>query len=256
MSFLKNINKILFPLALIILWQLLSTSGILPANRIPSPLEIILALKELFVMGLPQGKVLYNHCLFSLVRVLGGFLAAAAVAIPLGILLGRSKRLHEMFIPLIEIIRPVPPLAWIPLSILWFGIGLKSAVFIIFLGCFFPIILSTISGVLSVDKVLIDAAKTLGAEESDIFYKVLLPGSFPSIYTGLRIGMGIGWMTLVAAEFTGVKSGYGVGYMIMTARDIQRPDFILAGMVTIGLIGFMLDLLLRLCEKRALRWRE
>ncbi len=249
-------NKILFPLAFLAVWQLLSMTGILPSNRLPSPFEIILALKELLMFGLPQGKVLFYHCLFSLVRVLGGFLAAAAVAIPFGIVLGRSKRLHEMVIPIIEIIRPVPPLAWIPLSILWFGIGFKSAVFIIFLGCFFPIILSTISGVLSVDKVLIDAAKTLGAQEREIFYKVLLPGSFPSIYTGLRIAMGIGWMTLVAAEFTGVKSGYGVGYMIMTARDIQRPDYILAGMVTIGLIGFFLDLLLRLCERKALRWRE
>jgi ABC-type nitrate/sulfonate/bicarbonate transport system permease component len=249
-------NKILFPLAFLAVWQLLSMTGILPSNRLPSPFEIILALKELLMFGLPQGKVLFYHCLFSLVRVLGGFLAAAAVAIPFGIVLGRSKRLHEMVIPIIEIIRPIPPLAWIPLSILWFGIGFKSAVFIIFLGCFFPIILSTISGVLSVDKVLIDAAKTLGAQEREIFYKVLLPGSFPSIYTGLRIAMGIGWMTLVAAEFTGVKSGYGVGYMIMTARDIQRPDYILAGMVTIGLIGFLLDLLLRLCERKSLKWRE
>lgn len=249
-------NKILFPLAFLAVWQLLSMTGILPSNRLPSPFEIILALKELLMFGLPQGKVLFYHCLFSLVRVLGGFLAAAAVAIPFGIVLGRSKRLHEMVIPIIEIIRPIPPLAWIPLSILWFGIGFKSAVFIIFLGCFFPIILSTISGVLSVDKVLIDAAKTLGAQEREIFYKVLLPGSFPSIYTGLRIAMGIGWMTLVAAEFTGVKSGYGVGYMIMTARDIQRPDMILAGMITIGLIGFALDLLLRLFENRALKWRE
>ena len=249
-------NKILFPLAFLAVWQLFSVTEILPSNRLPSPFEIILALKELLMFGLPQGKVLFYHCLFSLVRVLGGFLAAAAVAIPFGIVLGRSKRLHEMVIPIIEIIRPVPPLAWIPLSILWFGIGFKSAVFIIFLGCFFPIILSTISGVLSVDKVLIDAAKTLGAQEREIFYKVLLPGSFPSIYTGLRIAMGIGWMTLVAAEFTGVKSGYGVGYMIMTARDIQRPDYILAGMVTIGLIGFLLDLLLRLCERKSLKWRE
>lgn len=249
-------NKILFPLAFLAVWQLLSMTGILPSNRLPSPFEIILALKELLMFGLPQGKVLFYHCLFSLVRVLGGFLAAAAVAIPFGIVLGRSKRLHEMVIPIIEIIRPIPPLAWIPLSILWFGIGFKSAVFIIFLGCFFPIVLSTISGVLSVDKVLIDAAKTLGAQEREIFYKVLLPGSFPSIYTGLRIAMGIGWMTLVAAEFTGVKSGYGVGYMIMTARDIQRPDYILAGMVTIGLIGFLLDLLLRLCERKSLKWRE
>jgi ABC-type nitrate/sulfonate/bicarbonate transport system permease component len=160
-----------------------------------------------------------------------------------------------MLTPVIETIRPIPPLAWIPLAILWFGIGLKSAAFIIFLGCFFPIYLSTISGVLSVDRILIDAARTLGAKEKDIFLKVLIPAATPSIYTGVRIGMGIGWMTLVAAEFTGVKSGYGLGYMIMTARDIQRPDFVIAGMATIGLVGYLLDLLLRYMESRSLRWR-
>ena len=256
MSLYQNRNKIFFPLCALVVWQLLSAFEILPANKISSPLLIVIALKELIIIGLPNQKFLFYHCVYSLVRVLFGFLIASIAAIPLGIILGRSNRLREICTPIIEMIRPIPPLAWIPLAILWFGIGLKSAAFIIFLGCFFPIVLSTISGVLSVDKVLIDAAKTLGAGEWDIFYKVLLPGSFPSIYTGLRIGMGIGWMTLVAAEFTGVKSGYGVGYMIMTARDIQRPDMILAGMITIGLIGFALDLLLRLFENRALKWRE
>jgi len=256
MSLYQNRNKILFPLCTLAVWQLLSAFEILPENKIPSPLLVVIALKELIITGLPHQKILFYHCVYSLVRVLFGFLIASIAAIPLGIILGRSNRLREICTPIIEMIRPIPPLAWIPLAILWFGIGFKSAAFIIFLGCFFPIVLSTISGVLSVDKVLIDAAKTLGAGERDIFYKVLLPGSFPSIYTGLRIGMGIGWMTLVAAEFTGVKSGYGVGYMIMTARDIQRPDMILAGMITIGLIGFALDLLLRLFENRALKWRE
>ena len=111
------------------------------------------------------------------------------------------------------------------------------------------------SGVLSVDPVLISAAKTLGAMRRQIFYRVLLPGAMPSIFTGLRIGLGIGWMTLVAAEFTGVKSGYGLGYMIMTARDIQRPDLVIAGMAVIGLTGFLLDAVLRWFESRALRWR-
>ena len=108
---------------------------------------------------------------------------------------------------------------------------------------------------LSVDKILIDAAKTLGASEKEVFLKVLVPGATPSIFTGLRIGLGIGWMTLVAAEFTGVKSGYGLGYMIMVARDIQRPDLIIAGMATIGFVGFLLDEMIRYLEKKSLRWR-
>jgi ABC-type nitrate/sulfonate/bicarbonate transport system permease component len=152
-------------------------------------------------------------------------------------------------------VRPIPPLAWIPIAILWFGIGMKSAAFIIFLGAVFPIILNTVAGVLSINPLLVEAAKTLNAGEKDIFFKVLLPGSAPSIFLGMRIGVGIGWMTLVAAEFTGVREGYGLGYMIMTARDIQRPDEILAGMLVIGITGLLINLLLRGCEGKIIRWR-
>jgi ABC-type nitrate/sulfonate/bicarbonate transport system permease component len=157
--------------------------------------------------------------------------------------------------PLFEVVRPIPPLAWIPIAILWFGIGIKSAAFIIFLGAFFPILLNTISGVQSIHPILVEAARTLHAKEKDIFLKVLLPGAVPSIFVGMRIGIGIGWMTLVAAEFTGVKEGYGLGYMIMSARDIQRPDEILAGMLVIGIMGLLIDMGLRATESRALGWR-
>ena len=248
-------GKILFPLMVLVLWQLSSAVGLLPVGKLPSPVQIIAAVQELAVQGLPQGSTLLFHCLYSLQRVAMGFVLALCAAIPLGIVCGWSRMLREMLTPVIETIRPIPPLAWIPLAILWFGIGLRSAAFIIFLGCFFPILLSTMSGVLSVEPVLVSAAKTLGATRRQIFLHVLLPGSMPSIYTGLRIGLGIGWMTLVAAEFTGVKSGYGLGYMIMTARDIQRPDLVIAGMAVIGLTGFVLDGLLRMLETRALRWR-
>jgi ABC-type nitrate/sulfonate/bicarbonate transport system permease component len=247
--------NILFPLLVVVVWQLCSVAGLLPAGKLPSPLQIIAAVQELAVQGLPQGSTLLFHCLYSLQRVAMGFVLALCAAIPLGIVCGWSRMLREMLTPVIETIRPIPPLAWIPLAILWFGIGLRSAAFIIFLGCFFPILLSTMSGVLSVEPVLVSAAKTLGATRWQILLNVLLPGSMPSIYTGLRIGLGIGWMTLVAAEFTGVKSGYGLGYMIMTARDIQRPDLVIAGMAVIGLTGFILDGLLRMLEARALRWR-
>ncbi len=169
--------------------------------------------------------------------------------------MGFWRWLRDVLQPLIEIIRPVPPLAWVPIAILWFGIGDASASFIIFLAAFFPVLLNTIDGVLSVDKRLIESAIILGARKHDLFFKVLLPGSTPSIITGMRIGMGIGWMTVVAAEFTGIKNGYGLGYMIMTARDIQRPDQIIAGMVVIGLIGYSLDLVIKKVEQKILRWR-
>ena len=214
-----------------------------------------LGLRDLAALGMPPGHPLHQHILHSLLRVGAGFAVAVAAAVPLGILLGWSGRLYRLFTPLVEILRPIPPLAWIPIAILWFGIGIRSAAFIIFLGVFFPILLDTITGVRSIDPLLIEAARTLNAKERDIFFKVLIPGAVPSILTGVRIGMGIGWMTLVAAEFTGVRQGYGLGYMIMTARDIQRADEMLAGMAVIGLIGLLIDHALRLLEGRLVRWR-
>jgi len=255
MQSLLSKAKILFPLLIIMLWQSCSTIGLLPTGKVPSPVQIIAALQDLAAAGLPQGNTLLLHCLYSLQRVCVGFVLALCTAIPLGVFCGWSRIMREMLTPVIETLRPIPPLAWIPLAILWFGIGLRSAAFIIFLGCFFPILLSTMSGVVSVDPLLVSAAKTLGATRRQILFHVLLPGATPSIYTGLRIGLGIGWMTLVAAEFTGVKSGYGLGYMIMTARDIQRSDLVIAGMAVIGCTGFILDGLLRIFESRALRWR-
>jgi ABC-type nitrate/sulfonate/bicarbonate transport system permease component len=240
---------------LLCVWELASASGLVNPVRIPPPHRLVLALVELFSRGLPAGHLLHRHCLESLMRVGCGFFAALVIGLPLGLLLGRSGRLRELCTPVIELLRPIPPLAWIPLAILWFGIGLKSAAFIIFLGCFFPIVLNTVSGVLTVDRTLIDAARVCGADDRRIFTRVLLPGAWPSVCTGMRIGLGIGWMTLVAAEFTGVKSGYGLGYMIMTARDIQRPDYVLAGMALIGVVGFGLDMLLQILQQRIIATR-
>ncbi len=245
----------LLPLILILIWQGLSSLKVIPSYKLPSPAEIVLGFKDLLIVGVPPGHLLHNHMLYSLYRVFLGYAIAALLAIPLGLSMGWSPSLLRITRPLFEVVRPIPPLAWIPIAILWFGIGIKSAAFIIFLGAFFPILLNTISGVLSIHPILIEAARTLHAKEKDIFLKVLLPGAVPSIFVGMRIGIGIGWMTLVAAEFTGVKEGYGLGYMIMTARDIQRPDEILAGMLVIGVIGLLIDIGLRATESRMIRWR-
>ena len=237
------------------LWEGLGAAGVIPENRLPSPTRVLAGFAELLSRGLPPGSGLLGHCVASLRRVFGGVGAALAVAIPLGLLAGRSARLRSLIHPFIELTRPIPPLAWVPLAILWFGIGDLSAVFIIFLGAFFPILLNTVSGVLSIERGLLEAAVLLGATKRDLFLKVLAPGAAPAIMTGVRIAVGVGWMTLVAAEFTGVRSGYGLGYLIMTARDIQRADQIVAGMLVIGLIGFAMDALIRLLERRLLRWR-
>lgn len=244
------------PLIIIILiWQGLSFFNIINENVFPSPIAVFSGFKDLLIKGIPPGHRLHLHILYSLYRVVLGYLPAVLTAIPLGILIGWSRRFRDIMSPLIEIIRPIPPLAWIPISILWFGIGVKSAAFIIFLGVFFPVLLNTVSGVLSINSNMIDAARTLGANEKDIFLKILIPGSMPSIFTGMRIGVGIGWMTLVAAEFTGVRVGYGLGYMIMTARDVQRPDEIVAGMLVIGFIGLLINYFIKLIESKVLNWR-
>jgi len=248
-------DRYLVPLILLVVWQGLSLIKVIPSHLLPSPFRILLGLKDLLVIGMPPGHLLPYHVLYSLYRVALGFACAVLLGIPLGLLMGGSPRLRRLINPVIEVVRPIPPLAWIPIAILWFGIGMKSAAFIIFLGAFFPILLNTISGVVSINPIYFEVARTLNAKRKDIFFKVLLPGSVPSIFVGMRIGVGIGWMTLVAAEFTGVRTGYGLGYMIMTARDIQRPDEILAGMLIIGLIGVLINAALRAYESRIVRWQ-
>lgn len=236
------------------LWQALCWVQALPQHIVPSPLQVCRGIGELSTVGLPPGYLLGGHILASLQRVTLGFVAAVLVGLPLGILMGWSKWLRSALTPIAEVIRPIPPLAWIPIAILWFGIGFKSAVFLIFLGALFPILLNAISGVVLLNPVLVEACLTLNVSQWELVKNVLVPGALPSVFTGMRVGLGIGWMTLVAAEFTGVKSGYGLGYMIMTARDIQRPDLILAGMAIIGLVGYGMDAGLSGLRARLLRW--
>ncbi|MDR2056370.1 MAG: ABC transporter permease [Desulfovibrio sp.] len=220
-----------------------------------SPLQVGAAFWELCAVGLPPGYLLPMHTLYSLSKVLAGVLLAVLLGCPLGLALGASRGIQMALMPLIDFIRPIPPLAWILLAIIWFGIGFGSAVFLIFLGAFFPIVLGTCSGVRGVDPLLVDAVRTLGGNRRDIWLKVLLPGAMPSLLTGIKVGTGIGWMTLVAAEFTGVRQGYGLGYMIMSARDLQRLDAVVAGMVGIGMVGLALEWMLGRIYRWLLRWQ-
>lgn len=247
------VKPLLFVLAVL---EILSLCRVIPDNFFPAPHRIARGVVELQLSGMPPGFKLYDHFIGSIVRVLAGFITAFTVSFPLGIVMGRYGKIRDYISPVVETLRPIPPLAWLPISVLWFGLGIVSKSFLIFLGAFFPLLSNTILGVSAVEKEIIEGAMTLGAKGKDILLKIVIPASLPSVFTGARIGMGIGWMTLVAAELTGVKSGYGLGYMIMTARDLQRIDLIFAGMAVIGVTGLFIDLLIRLLENKMLKWKS
>lgn len=199
------------------------------------------------------GSLAYN-ALVSIERVSIGFGIAAAVAIPIGIGMGRSTRINDFFDTTLEILRPVPPLAWVPLALAWFKLGIASIVFIIFIGSFFPILLNTIDGVRGVKKTWIEVGTTLGMNEWHILSKAVVPGAAPTIWTGLRVGFGIAWMCVVAAEILPGPTS-GLGYLIMYAYNLGQMNVIIAGMITIGLIGLAIDMLFKLVESRIFRWR-
>jgi ABC-type nitrate/sulfonate/bicarbonate transport system permease component len=156
--------------------------------------------------------------------------------------------------PLLEFIRPIPPLAWIPLSILWFGIGDTQIVYIIFLAAFFPIVLNSMAGARDADTYLVRAGLSLGARPRELFSTVVLPGALPNIFTGVRVGLGIGWMALVAGELVAAPSG--LGYMINNARTLFRSDYILLGMVLIGVLGLVLDFIMRKAALLIMPWHK
>lgn len=233
------------------LWEFLA--GVwLPRGRpelttlLPPPTAIGKAAVALIASG-----ELLMHLWQSLKRELIAF-AFALAAVPIGIAMGWSRRVHEQIDPIIEILRPIPPIAWIPLSILWLGIGNAQNQFIIFLGIFFPLLINTIQGVKNIEPNIVRAAQCLGASQWQILKRVVLPATLPQIFTGIRIGFGVGWMALVAAELVGASSG--LGFLINDARSLLRTEVVILGMLTIGLVGLLIDLLIRRIARRVLPW--
>jgi ABC-type nitrate/sulfonate/bicarbonate transport system permease component len=240
-------HKVVIVLAFVGLWEIVAF--VLDTRFLPGPVQVGKTLVELTGTG-----ELLVHAAVSLSRVLAGFFLAVIIGVPVGILMGWSRKM-ENFSVVLEVIRPIPPLAWIPLAMLWFGIGFQSKVFIIFIGAVFPILSNSFLGVRETEPYLVEAGRVLGATDHEILRKIVIPNSFPSILEGLRIGLGIAWMCLVAAELTGLKTPVGLGYLIMEARDLGRADVVMAGMIAIGLIGYVMNLGLRWAEKRLVRWK-
>ena len=244
---------VLVPAAALLLWWLAPKDK--PASLVPPPAEVGRALWDLAVGGLYDdafSATLLTHLLASVSRVYGGFLLAASVAVPLGLMIGRIGLIRAMFEPTLQLLRPVPVTAWLPLAMILFGIGPRSAFFLVFLGAFYPILVNTVFGVRNVDPRLFEAATMLGASNSSIFPKVVLPAALPSIFTGLRLGLGFAWVVIVVGEMTGVHTGLGA--LIMEARQLSRTEIVIAGMVVIGIAGFLSDQLVQWLGRRLLRW--
>lgn len=239
-------------------WQLEET-GARQSVFVPGPREVGEALWSSFTEPLPgfsesENITMGDLIISSLIRVFWGFLIALAVAFPLGLLMGRIGVAEAFARPVVEMFRPIPPLAWVPVFLLLLG-SFWGPAGIVFLGAFFPILLNVMFGVKSVDPMLVDAARTLGAKRSHIFTKVVIPSSIPYLMTGVTVGLGIAWMCIVAAEFTTLKGGVGLGYFILySANVLGQYNFTYATMIIIGVLSMLTTGIAALIERRVSKW--
>lgn len=247
MNIPARIRPLLLIVALLAIWEI--AVDLHPGQLLPGPIGVAGGIVDLLQHGL-----LFKYIVASLFRVTWGFILAALTAIPLGLTLGWYRRGEMAFNPLVQIFRPISPLAWIPIAILWFGVGDLAAIFLIFAGCFFPLLLTAMSAVHNIPSVYIDAGRNFGLSSSAFVSRVLYPAVIPQLLVGLRITLGIAWLVVVAAEMISVNSG--LGFLIVDARNAgNRYDLVVAGMVVIGVIGLLLDLAMRSLENiKSFRW--
>jgi NitT/TauT family transport system permease protein len=242
-----------FPLILLALWHFSTVNR--PASLIPPPYDVWQELEDLAVGGINDdaySRTLLTHLFASMSRVYGGFALALAVALPLGMLIGRVPIVRQLVDPTVQILRPIPVTAWLPLAMIIFGLGPRSAFFLVFLGAFYPILVNTIFGVRSVEPRLFEAASMLGCSQQAQFFRVVLPAALPSIFTGMRLGLGFAWVVIVVGEMTGVQTGLGA--IIMEARQLSRTEIVISGMIVIGVFGFLSDQLVMWIGRRLLAW--
>lgn len=247
-----TLKKILFPLTLLAALLALWWGAVLWTESVifPTPLQVVTATWELARDG-----ALWDHVGASLMRVSVGFGLAVLVAMPLGLWMGRVQIIYTTLNPVVQILRPISPIAWIPLAILWFGVGNVSPIFLIFIASVFPMVVQTAAGVLTIEQRYLRAAENFTVSRRKLFLQVIIPAALPEMIIGMRIGLGVAWLVVVAAEMIALHSG--LGYLIIDSRNAgNRYDLVIAGMVMIGLIGLLLDGFMRLLEGlNSVRWK-
>ena len=251
--FSRHLTLSLTTLAVLLaIWWAVTAAQWISPLFLPAPGQV---LQKLIAIASPQGfmdATLWQHLAASLARIVVALLAATIIGIPVGIAMGLSPTVRGILDPLIELYRPVPPLAYLPLMVIWFGIGETSKILLIYLAIFAPVAMSALAGVKSAQQVRIRAAQSLGASRTQVLLFVILPGALPEILTGLRIGLGVGWSTLVAAEL--IAATRGLGFMVQSAGEFLATDVVLAGIAVIAAIAFGLELGLRALQRRLTPW--
>ncbi len=239
--------------ATLVLWYVLCATGVIPASRFATPKEFWAALVQINVQGYADAK-LWQHVLQSCKLVAEGFAVAVAVGVPLGLAMGWSRRFEAFFNPVFLLLRPIPPLAWIPLAIVWLGLGDAAKVMVIFVAAFVPSVINSYTGVRSIEPYLIEAAEMLGLNRTAFVTEVIVPAALPHIFSGLRLSLQAAWTTLVAGELVGALRGLGQ-VLNAAAQDIY-PAMILVGMVFVAICGAVMTWMLTIAEKHAMPWRS
>ena len=245
----NNLRGWLLPIALLAIWVIGSQIGLWNRYLIPSPLEVAAA-----CLALLTGGELGRHVAVSLGRVVAGFTMAFVLAFPLAALLGMQRQYYAWLQPTLEFIRHIPPLAAIPMLILWFGIGEAPKLTVVLLATFFPIFLNTLHGIMQCDERWIEVGKSFQLSRWGIFRRIILPAALPSMLVGMRLGLGYSWRAIVGAELIAASSG--IGYMILDAEQLSRPDVVVLGMLIIGIVGSAVDWLFFRLARNYTPWKE
>ncbi len=244
----KFLQRMLLPVAIVPIWEILYQTGILSADTLSAPSLILFE----FIKLIKTGELIINAW-HSLYLILSAFFLSCLIAIPLGVMMGAKEFFQNLFEPIVEFVRPIPPLALLPLAIVWFGIGLSEKLFILIIGTFPPILINTFHGIRSVEPVLIRAAKSMGATNKDILWKILIPSALPDIFVGMRIAIGFAFTVIVAAEL--VATNNGLGYLLTIGWRTYQLEIIFVSIITIALLAYSLELLLRRIKKAIVKWQ-
>ena len=235
------------PILILLVWEGAALAGQLKPYTMPEPKVIVTTTIQM----LRSGELLQNIGV-SIFLVLEGFFLALLVAFLIGLFVSLFPKFELFTDMVIQIIKPIPPIAWIPLAILWFGIGQNSKIYIIFIGAVFPVFINTVDGIKGIDKKYLELATVYEVPKIQLVRKILIPGALPSIMTGIRLGLGNAWVCVVAAEMIGATSG--VGYMLANGRSLSRPDIVILGMLIVGIFGKLMDDFLRFLRKKLITW--
>jgi len=246
---LRSFDRFLLIGAILIVWESSVRLAWVDPQTLPAPSAVMRSLAEMAAQG-----TLWTDLGASLLRVSVGFVFALVIGLASGLLCARWALAGRLVIPIVELLRPISVIAWIPIAILWFGLGDRPAWFLICLGCFFPIFTNTYLGARSIDPVLVNVSRCVGASRMLFLRRVLLPSVVPYVIAGMRVGLGVGWMCVIAAELMAAQSG--LGYMIQISRTMMDTNRVIAGMVLIGLAGFSMNWMMMLLERHFLRWKS